>query len=519
MQIVVPVKREYKPLRDIRSVRRGSWFGGERTLRDYSDVEFEWYGCVINPKLMRPYFVGAVGETSYNEGKYVIYVPTTDLANVEVVGAGHFETNSYSNYAAPARITGYPRIHTPAGVAEKGTGLGNVLYTGGCVVGSHLVVGSALGKVRPTIDRDQLENAGCSSGPGASSSARAWWAGAASRGLAVEVTGTSESEREWDTVTLDYETEQDFDLDEWYRLSSVLALLMTRAQLSDMFDRSYYQDISYTVFDHPFEETESIDSQGYSIHLSEDSVTATQEVTFTAKDKDDNDHEVVLVVSADDIAIDIDRFDRQVDSALDEAVEAIDTETVLVAIAKEAGIPVEDIDESTLEVSERGDPDFSSSSVTATLSGEVKISGYRAPEVEEIDCYYYPIENAIKARLVLDFNEMLTEEYGEDLGGKKALEAVLNLDLAEVEDPEIFRFFFGLAEHLRATPSQLRKFKNRVTLRGDLPRDIGEREYLFDSDVGFSPELRKKGYIVNPAEDLDFQAIGRELYGDLVDLD
>lgn len=513
VQVEVPSQREYKPLRDIRKVSRGSYFRGERTLRDYSQDEFEWYGCVINPKMMRPYFVGGVQDGRYTSGRYVIYVPTTDLTSVEVVGAGYFETGAYSDYGAPARITGYPRIHTPAGVAEKGTGLGNVLYTGGCVVGSHLVVGNSSGKVRTSLDDDvMLQNAGCSSGPGASYSARRWWEGAVSLGLAEQTTGetSEEEEPEWDTVTRDYVTEDRLDLDDWYSHTS-----RTRyASLDEFFSDGYYEGVYNVNFDHPFDEVENTEPQGFDLELSENDTFVTAQVTFSVKSRDGSEHEGTIEVAAEDIEINDDRFALAVDRALEDAFKE-KTEELLVSLAEEFG----EIDPDSLKIESIDDVEFSPSGVYVTLTGEVEITGYRGSESEVIECFYYPIENALKARLVLDFNELLTEEYGEDLEGKKALETVLNLDLAEIEDPEIFRFFFGLAEHLGATQSQLRQFKNRVTLRSDLPRDIGEREYLFDPDMGFSPELRKKGYIVNPAEDLDFQAIGRELYGDLVDLD
>ena len=517
---VKPLKREwrkghgleYKPLRDIRKVPRSRdrFWGEQRILRDYSQDEFEWYGCVINPKMMRPYFVGAPRE-SYNSGRYIIYVPTTDLTSVEVVGAGYFETDEDDRYGFPARITGYPRIHTPAGVADKGTGLGTALYTGGCVVGSHLVVGNSSRAVRTTLSDSMLENAGCSSGPGASKAAKIWWRGATERGLATETTGTVSAppdEPELDTVTVEFETEDSLDLDDWYNDTERSRY---GTSLYEHFSDSYYESLSYDGVDHPFEKVKDTEPQGYSVGLSKYEVAVTATFTFSVEDEEGNKHEGEIDVTAEEIEIDDDKFSVAVDEAL--------YGQFLDLLTEELG----EVDESSLE-SERSDIEFYPDRVGVTLSGEVEVSGYRAVDdddvwEEEIRCFFYPIENALKAHLVLDFNELLSEEYGEDLEGKESLKRVLNIDLAEVQDPEVFRFFFGLAEHLGATQSQMRFFKNRTTLRGDLPRDIWERDFLYDPDTGFSPELRKKGYIVNPAEELDFQAIGRELYGDLADLD
>jgi len=115
-------------------------------------------------------------------------------------------------------------------------------------------------------------------------------------------------------------------------------------------------------------------------------------------------------------------------------------------------------------------------------------------------------------------NETLVNAYGEEMPtGKSLLEVVLNLDLSEVLDPDVFPLFFGMAEAAGATQTQLRAFVNRTTLRGDLPRELIEREYVFDDLLGFKPGLEAKGVRVNP--DLDFEAIGESIYGDLVDLD
>ena len=193
-------------------------------------------------------------------------------------------------------------------------------------------------------------------------------------------------------------------------------------------------------------------------------------------------------------------------------------------IAEQNEIPVESIDFESIDFTgrtwETEDVTFPRyAEADINVEGTVDAYGYgEEPETSDAEIVVYPIENAIGARLVLDINEILSEDHSEDLGGTDFLKRVANLDLAEVQDPEIFRFFFGLIDHLGATQSQLRAFQNRVLLRSDLPRGLGEEAFVFDPELGFVPGLRERGIRANP-EEIDFEAIGRELYGDLADLD
>ena len=706
---VKPLKKEwikgqglqYKPLRDYTQLKKHRYWQG-RALEALPYLE--WVGCVVNPKMMRPYFVGV---TEPSRGKYVIYVPTTDLKNVEIVGSGYFETSS-GDWGIPADQSGYPRIHTPSGVAEKQTGLGTVLYTGGCLVGSSMVVAS--GKVRATVsgedgreysviidaqergwrrrstdvadydfedvakqiadrygvfvdtldadsfeideielggnlESEHLQNQGCSSAlgdynPAGSKEAQAWWSDARRRGLVVtEGYAETDSEDGYSVKQeeISIETTMSVDFDTWYDNDSDVKPL-----LGDITEYAEY------VYDDPssygFSSIESFDWGRINSYSGSGSVDVDAEVRIFARTIDGEDISTAVDVSVD-VSWDADDNlketvdDAAIAAAQDKIVEAVkemeegtvrenpylrrksgeavtqrdlltgresrmflslseltpddilllqpedftleefaefsartekkldrrgDTyfdhtdlfkewlmtrgpfttpsqalafvtplvhrahaqrlmEQFLPAyIAAQNEIPVESIDLESISTGE----DWEVENVTferyaeaeIEVSGTVEAHGYGEEETVEVEIVTYPIENALKARLVLEINEILSEDHGESLGGKDFRERVLNLDFSEVEDPEIFRFFFGLVEHLGATQSQLRGFQNRVLLRSDLPRGLGEESFVFDPELGFVPGLRERGIRANP-EELDFQAIGRELYGDLADLD
>ena len=714
---VKPLKREwrkgrgleYKPLRDYSKVKKGEYRSGQRALVDYRTRQFQWVGCVINPKMMRPYFVGQ----SSADGGFVVYVPTTDLENVEVVGAGYFDT-SEGGWGAPADYSGYPRIHTPSGVAETQIGLGTVLYTGGCLVGSNMILNDSIVTVHAEVDgasysldaegviasgwrralsedlddydldelkeafaekygldpesveitdieskaselpSEHLENQGCCSAlgpynPGGSPSAQAWWSGARDRGLVTEVGEIdSEEEREPDSRRdeISVSTTMTVDFENWFDSDEEITEAMLGA-FTDYFSES---ELNYDAEHYGFSEIYeihrgSVDNwsgsgdtsvsgevmvyakthdgelvnatmtfEGLGVDWDADEIFAdsvkqafveavwneftprqnpylrkasgepiTQMDMFTNRETkvfrplSELSREDILPLHASDFTPEemkefsaptdylppmnlesgsVGYFDRgrlvptelyrawrddkphswerdvqRYEAALRERNYRRDQEAAVPAllrfIAGENEIPVESLDPASVDLDGEdwglGDLTFDDYGADIEVEGYLDVSGTAARDPYD-DGYYeqatvvvYPIENAIRGRLVFDFNEVLSADHGSP-DGQAMLERVLNLDLAEVQDPEIFRFFFGLVEHLGATQSQMRFFINRTTLRSDLPRDIGEQDYLYDPDLGFVPGLREAGIRANP-EELDFQAIGRELYGDLADLD
>lgn len=103
-------------------------------------------------------------------------------------GQGYFNDGN-SKYRVASDVTGLPRVHTPSGVREGGTGLGTVLYTALCTA-AHLRFENVLG-FEADVDGD-----GISSQEGTrSKSAEAWWENAKERyGLAHLVEGEVEEE-------------------------------------------------------------------------------------------------------------------------------------------------------------------------------------------------------------------------------------------------------------------------------------------------------------------------------------
>jgi hypothetical protein len=144
-------------------------------------IRLEFTGCVVNPKTLKPYFVYARIKMKVTG---VIGVPTSGR-EIVLMGNGYLEDSAESSYAVPAEHFGLPRVHTPAGVAIKGEGLGTCLYVGMAVVATY---------ANELIDPSSWEvgvahpGNGICSGYGASDEAIAWWDRAVDSGLAREET-------------------------------------------------------------------------------------------------------------------------------------------------------------------------------------------------------------------------------------------------------------------------------------------------------------------------------------------
>jgi hypothetical protein len=136
-----------------------------------------YLGLLVNPKTKGPVHVirpsgGGVRIYGMIDGE------------IKKIGDGNLETDEYSEYAAPAIATGYPRSHTPSGVQPRGMGYGTCLYTGLCLLAHY----------NHTKDLDlelEWDGDGISSDPNnRSHSAGRWWS-AAER---LELTSTEEGE-------------------------------------------------------------------------------------------------------------------------------------------------------------------------------------------------------------------------------------------------------------------------------------------------------------------------------------
>lgn len=139
-------------------------------------------GFVVNPKLKRPVFVLAPDRND-------VKIFRVDGEEWEEEGAGYFSRDDEES----AEATGYPRVHTPDGVENKGAGYGTALYTGLCLA-AHL---GSEGRFRMSAS---LEGDGISSKEGERShEADRWWSQAKRLRLASFV----ESEREEENVELD----------------------------------------------------------------------------------------------------------------------------------------------------------------------------------------------------------------------------------------------------------------------------------------------------------------------------
>lgn len=148
---------------------------GPAIYKGSSRVEFA--GCVVNPKTMKPYFVYTRLKAKVTG---VIGVPTSGR-KIVLMGNGYLEQSKKSTYALPAKHFRVPRVHTPAGVAITGEGLGTCLYVGMAVVATYAneLVDLKAGNVEVAFPGN-----GICSGYGASEDAVTWWERAVDNGLA-----------------------------------------------------------------------------------------------------------------------------------------------------------------------------------------------------------------------------------------------------------------------------------------------------------------------------------------------
>lgn len=142
-------------------------------------------GLVINPKTKRPVL-------ATTDGEYVAIRSVEESQSLKRLGRGYHS----ENYEDALVATGYPRVHTPEGVTEKGMGYGTSLYTALC-----------LGAQLQWKDAVQIgmrgRGDGISSDPSdRSREASRWWAAALNSGL------TDQEAAEGDD-----ETEENVDLD------------------------------------------------------------------------------------------------------------------------------------------------------------------------------------------------------------------------------------------------------------------------------------------------------------------
>lgn len=485
---------------------------GVRHVRNLAAQYVDYVGCVVNPRNMRPYFVARVGgEDSFN---FVLFVPSTQDHDVEVVGKLYFEEESGNDYAAPAHVNNMPRIHTPWGVTEEGSGLGTALYTGGALAGTYLSVGYEEGDF-VALDFPGVGGHGCCSGEGANPSAERWWRNATLMGLAEHGEDSSQVR----------EDSEDFSTDTYASvpLSSIVdwkGRRYKREAFSDIIDEAAYEAAHERAAE-LFEMVSNVDVDTWYIEDSSFTLNlyGTARVTWTDEDGEEHEdeHEVELLsVSVDEL--DADEWEEELRSFFQDGEPYEDLlRRSGISIADEVDV---DVDVELTRATTTYNDDYLDVSVTVRATAE----GQR--EVEGGETFVYPFRNAVRKSLVLDVTPALVETYeGYEPynANERMLDVVLNLNLGEVEDPAAVAFFFALANHLGATYSQIRSFVNSVlAFRGDLDASLadlaversleGERAWWIDA-------LSEGGFRVNPPEEKDYAEIGRRLFGDIADLD
>lgn len=143
-------------------------------------------GLIINPKTKEPVL-------ATTDGEYVSIRSLRQESLLQKLGYGYLASGQEDAAAA----TGYPRVHTPAGVAVKGMGYGTALYSAICDA-AHL-------QFRDRVDVSSHEPGDgiCSDTNDRSREADRWWAAALKQGLTDE--HVEENEETEEGVDLDLE--------------------------------------------------------------------------------------------------------------------------------------------------------------------------------------------------------------------------------------------------------------------------------------------------------------------------
>lgn len=375
---------------------------GRRRTRGGKGLTF--VGTVVNPKTLRPYMIFQ----GHDSDDGVVTVPSTG-DHIVVVGHGYMETDPTSKYNAPAEALGLPRVHTPGGVADKGGGLGTVLYVGMALVATYLHRVS----VRSPLP---VNGDGISSGEGASPSAMAWWERAASVGLAeaatYEVEHTSDHDDEHDDA-------KPFDVDlhsrDWptrYTLDRVVeeATETWAAKVSRGGPNTYDQDTDTTRRRLALEVTVAVPDEDGGAE------TWSAEVASTNYDGD------TRIGNLDDLAREL---------LEDDGHDVPGDATITVDAARLS---------------------WRASTTWNTTESETS--------TEPQEGYRLPIANAVAQHLVLDVPPALDRAWPEAIDD--ILDVLVELDLREITDPIALRYFYGLAERFGATLAQLNRMRNRA---------------------------------------------------------
>lgn len=409
-------------------------------------------GTLVNPKTLRPYMVFRAHTVAG-----VITIPTSG-DHVVILGHGYLETEG-GDYQAPAEAFGLPRVHTPGGVADKGGGMGTVLYVGMALVATYLH--------RVAGDHSlPVEGDGVCSGYGASTEAQRWWRNAEKAGLAR---GDVYHTEEKDERTEPHEETADFaeDLDD---------IINDLADLDDIIN-DYTDEWA----------SDTSGARNYDTHtlnrkvVVEGEATGEDGETFSFKESY--------------------TFNRTSYKAGDALTIA---EGLLHGLIGDSAAARDGITEIHV--------------TRATLHWRAVVEWEETIEVdveESHDGYLLPIENAVEQRLILDVAPKLDREWNESLSDFDILDVLVELDLREVTDPVALRYFYGLAERRGASYAQLTRMRNRAeaaksyyqTLEFPDPEEASEE--MFET-------MGKKGVrVMNPVdakEDAAYQAAARRLF-------
>lgn len=140
-------------------------------------------GIVVNPKTKEPLL-------ACTDGEYVSIRSLKEERLLDRMGLGYHSTG----FERAAEVTGYPRVHTPDGVKERGGGYGTALYTA-LVLGSYQAYDDTV-EISMTIKAQGISSAE----DDRSTAADRWWDAAVQRGLAdrEEEQGDPETEEHVD---------------------------------------------------------------------------------------------------------------------------------------------------------------------------------------------------------------------------------------------------------------------------------------------------------------------------------
>ena len=391
-------------------------------------LRFEFAGVVINPKTLKPYFIH-----KFRQHSGVLTVPNTGTKRI-IMGNGYLDKYREGTYSAPAKHTKLPRVHTPYGVALIGEGLGTSLYVGMAVVASYLHE-----LVDPEATGVPYSGYGICSGHGASDEAVAWWEGATKRGLAKK-----------EMIRAEEKGSEEYGPSHSERTQLKLDLLSVEDDPNWLTMSRWLADEKDAFADH-------IEAPGGGRSVRHDIYSFYQmTLRFLGEEK---------VIKGSIYYADSPLRDSTPEKFMNDALYDNRFFT---------GERPPGFHRDRFPVREVTDVVFTE----MRLGVELRCTWHeKKADVRHEPAYVLKLKTAIAQRLVLDVTPGLGATYGAMLGDNDMHNSILYLNLQDVQEDQVLRYFYALAFQHGASFSEVAQMRNRA--------EANRRKQL-------SPKMRKR---------------------------